>query len=128
MAERSRAGRPLRGKRRRPPKRRARAVLILSAYPRRAAAERAARALVAARLVACATVTPGGRAFYRWGGTSRADASTLLWGKTSAARARAAVRAILAGHPDRVPEILVLPVAGGHGPYLEWLDREVRGA
>ena len=29
-------------------------------------------------------------------------------------------------HPDIVPEILVLPVRGGHVPYLEWLAGEVR--
>ncbi len=100
--------------------------MILSAYPRRAAAERAARALVASRFVACATVTWGARAFYRWQGKNRADPSALLWGKTSTARARAALRAILAGHPDRVPEILVIPVVGGHSPYLRWIEQEVR--
>lgn len=108
------------------PKARRRAVLVLSAYPKRAIAERAARALVQGRLVACATVAPGARAFYRWEGTLRRDASVLLWGKTSAARAREAVEAIRAGHPDRVPEILVIPIGGGHRPYLSWLFREVR--
>ncbi len=103
-----------------------RAVLILAAYPRRAAAERAARALVRERILACATVTPHGRAFYRWEGKARADASTLLWGKTLRSRARAAVSAIRESHPDRVPEILILPIEGGHGPYLAWLAAEVR--
>jgi periplasmic divalent cation tolerance protein len=105
---------------------RARAVLILSAYPSRAAAERSARALVKERILACAPVVPGGRAFYRWKGKEHADPSTLLWGKTLASRARAAVKAIREGHPDTVPEILVLPVRGGHGPYLDWLVGEVR--
>jgi len=102
------------------------AVLILSAYPSRAAAERAARTLVRDRVLACATVVPGGRAFYRWNGKEHADPSTLLWGKTLATRARSAVRAIREGHPDTVPEILVLPVRGGHAPYLAWLAGEVR--
>jgi len=101
-------------------------VLILSAYPSRQAAERAARALVRDRVLACATVVPGGRAFYRWNGKEHADASALLWGKTLASRARSAVQAVRAAHPDTVPEILVLPVRGGHGPYLEWLAGEVR--
>lgn len=112
-AERRKAARP-------------RAVVILSAYPRRAAAERAARSLVRSRHLACATVVAGGKAFYRWQGKERADASTLLWGKTTGARARAAIEAIRVSHPDRVPEILVLPVTGGHAPYLAWLDAEVR--
>jgi periplasmic divalent cation tolerance protein len=107
--------------------RRAAAVLILSAYPKRAAAERAARDLVRARVVACATVTYGARAFYRWKGRDHAEPSVLLWGKTTRAKARAAVRALREGHPDQIPEILVLPIAGGHPPYLAWLENEVKG-
>lgn len=114
------------GKAARPRRRAPKAVVILSAYPRRVDAERAARALVRARLIACATVTPHGNAFYRWGGKERAGPSTLLWGKTTAARARAAVSAIRDSHPDRVPEILILPVQGGHPAYLAWIQEEVR--
>ena len=102
------------------------ALMILAAYPKRAAAERAARSLVRERLLACATVTPGGRAFYRWEGREHADPSTLLWGKTTRAKAEAAIRAIRESHPDRVPEILVLPILGGHAPYLAWLAGEVK--
>ncbi|MGH7680925.1 MAG: divalent-cation tolerance protein CutA [Candidatus Eiseniibacteriota bacterium] len=102
-----------------------RAVIVLAAYPGRGPAEKAARSLVEDRFVACATVAPGARAFYRWEGKIRADASVLLWAKTSAGRARVAVEAIRARHPDRVPEILVIPIRGGHAPYLDWLLREV---
>jgi len=110
-----------------PPRRRStppRVVLLVSAYPGRAAANRAARRLVEDGIVACATVVPNGRAHYRWKGSLRAESSTLLLAKTTAARAPAAVRAARAGHPDEVPEILVLPVSGGHAPYLAWIARE----
>jgi periplasmic divalent cation tolerance protein len=100
--------------------------MIGAAYPTRAAAERAARVLVRGRVLACATVAPGARAFYRWKGKEHAAPSTILWGKTTRARARAAVRAIRESHPDEVPEILVLPILGGHAPYLAWLAGEVR--
>ncbi len=110
----------------RPGRRAPRAVVILSAYPSRVAAERAARALVRSRAVACATVTPSGRAFYRWDGKERAEPSALLWGKTTASRSRAAVEAIRVSHPDRVPEIMILQVQGGHAPYLAWIEEEVR--
>jgi periplasmic divalent cation tolerance protein len=102
------------------------AVVILAAYPTRASAERAAKSLVRERVLGCATVMPGGKAFYRWNGKEHADPSVLLWGKTLAARSRRAIEAIRAYHPDTVPEILVLPVRGGHVPYLEWLAGEVR--
>ena len=102
-----------------------RVVLILAAYPGRAAANRAARRLVDGCLAACATVVPNGRAHYRWNGKLRSDASALLWAKTTSGRAGAAVRAVRDGHPDSVPEILVLPVSGGHAPYLAWIAAEV---
>ena len=114
----------------RPPMPRARlvppAIVLLVAYPTRVAAERAAKSLVRERVLACATVMPGGKAFYRWNGKEHADPSTLLWGKTLASRSRRAVEPIRESPPDAVPEILVLPVRGGHVPYLEWLAGEVR--
>jgi len=102
-----------------------RVVLILSAYPGRVAANRAARRLVKSGLAACATVVPNGRAHYRWKGKLHADPSASLWAKTTPGRARAAVLALREGHPDAVPEILVLPVSGGHAPYLAWVAAEV---
>ena len=106
--------------------RRASAVLILAAYPRRLAAERAAARLVKERLLACATVVPGARAFYTWRGKRRAESSTLLQGKTTRARARDAVRRLRETHPDQVPEILVFDVAGGNPDYLTWVAEEVK--
>lgn len=109
------------------PKRRARVVLILAAYPKRPAAERAAKLLVGERLLACATILPGARAVYVWRGRRHADPSTILQGKTTAARARDAVRRLRETHPDQVPEILVLDVVGGDPAYLAWVAAEVKG-
>ena len=114
-------------RKRSPRARRARAVLILSSYPRRAAAERAALSLVRRRILACATVTPSARAFYRWKGRLMTEAATLLWGKTTSSRAKEAIQAIRESHPDQVPEILVLPVSGGEPRYMRWLSEEVEG-
>ncbi|MBI4365032.1 MAG: divalent-cation tolerance protein CutA [Candidatus Latescibacteria bacterium] len=114
--------------RKRTPSRADAAVLILSAYPRRADAERAARSLVRGRILACATVAGSARAFYRWKGRLRSEGSFLLWGKTTSALANGAVRAIRVSHPDRVPEILVLRVSAGEPRYLRWLRGEVKRA
>ena len=100
-------------------------VLILSAFPRKAAAERAARSLVTERILACATVTVSSRAYYRWNGRVVTGTSALLWGKTTKAMAKTAIQRIRESHPDRVPEILVLPVSGGDPGYLRWLGESV---
>jgi periplasmic divalent cation tolerance protein len=102
-----------------------RAVLILAAYPRLAAAQRAARQLVRGRVLACATVTTG-RAYYFWQGRELAELSAVLYGKTTAARAGDALRQIRESHPDRVPEILVLEIAAAEPSYLAWLAEQVK--
>ena len=104
------------------------AVVVLAAYPRRPPALRAARSLVRDRLLACATVHGGATAIYRWKGRTHEERSTLLWGKTTSSAAAAAVEAIRAGHPDDVPEILVLRVAKAYAPYLRWLEATVGAA
>ncbi len=47
--------------------------------------------------------------------------------KTTAGHVAALQSRVEALHPYDVPEILVLPVAGGHAPYLEWVASEVSG-
>ena len=98
-----------------------RLALIVAAYPNRASAARSARALVREGVLACATVVPGATAFYRWEGRFHEEGSVLLWGKTTRRRAGAAVRAIAARHPDRVPEILTLGVADALPAYAAWV-------
>jgi len=51
----------------------------------------------------------------------------LLWGKTTKSRARRAVKAIAALHPDRVPEILVLPCSDAHPAYAAWVASSTKG-
>ena len=104
------------------------AVLILAAYPKRTPALRAARALVRGGLLGCATVQGGAISVYRWKGRIHEEPGVLLWGKTTAAVAARAVEAIRAAHPDEVPEILALPVAGGNASYLRWLRDTVEEA
>ncbi|QRG06594.1 divalent-cation tolerance protein CutA [Xanthobacter dioxanivorans] len=99
--------------------------LVYSTFPSREAAEEVARALLDARLVACANILPGMVSLYRWeGAIARADEVVLLL-KTSAARAGEVVEAIRARHPYEVPAILVLPVDGGSPAFLGWIAAEV---
>jgi len=96
-------------------------ALIVAAFPRRAPAARAARALVRDGVLACATVSAGARAYYRWEGKLVEEGSVTLWGKTSAAYAKRALAAIRALHPDRVPEILVLRTSASFPAYAAWV-------
>ncbi|MCG5236226.1 divalent-cation tolerance protein CutA [Xanthobacter oligotrophicus] len=102
--------------------------LVYTTFPSRDAAEEVARALVEARLVACANILPGMVSIFRWEGqVERADEVVMIL-KTTAARASDVVEAVRARHPYEIPAILVLPVEGGLAAYLGWIGAEVADA
>ncbi len=80
------------------------------------------------RLIACGTVIPGAASIYRWRGAVAEEREVVVILKTTQARWAALAAALPALHPYEVPELIALPVAGGHGPYLEWLRHETSGA
>ena len=85
-----------------------------------------ARALVEERLAACGNVLPGLRSLYRWEGKVQDDAEALLLLKTTRRRFPALRARVLALHPYEVPEVLALPVEGGHPAYLDWIATSTR--
>ena len=103
-------------------------VVLLSTVATRDDAERIAQALVERRLAACVNVVPGVVSVYRWKGKVEKEGELLLVIKTRGERLEDLKGALLAGlHPYEVPEHVVLPVAGGHAPYLDWIAENVSG-
>lgn len=86
---------------------------------------RIGRTLVEERLAACVNLVPGVRSIYRWEGAVEDDAEVLLVVKTTVARAEALAARVPEVHPYDVPEVLLLPVAEGSAPYLQWVRDEV---
>jgi periplasmic divalent cation tolerance protein len=100
-------------------------VLALSTVPEDFDARSLARALVEAGVAACVTVLPAGRSIYRWGGAVHDDGEQQLVMKTTRAALDALWAALKARHPYDVPEFIVVPVEGGHEPYLRWVGETV---
>lgn len=88
----------------------------------------AARALVATlverRLIACGTVVPGATSIYRWKGAVERQEEALVVLKTSEQRWGELAAALPGLHPYEVPELVAMPVVGGHPAYLKWLSDE----
>ena len=101
-------------------------LVVLSTVAKAEDAERIGRALVERGLAACVNVLPAVTSIYRWKGKLEREEERLLLIKTRADRFAALRDALVALHPYEVPEVLALPVADGHAPYLEWLDAGVR--
>jgi periplasmic divalent cation tolerance protein len=100
-------------------------LVVLSTVGTAEDAERIARELVERGLAACVNVLPAVTSIYRWKGKLEREERLLLI-KTRADRFAALRDALVALHPYEVPEVLALPVADGHAPYLQWLDASVR--
>ena len=100
-------------------------VVLLSTLPTPEKAAEIARILVEEKLAACVNLVPGLRSIYRWNDAVSDDAETLAIIKTTAARRDALAERLVALHPYEVPELLELPVRGGHAPYLAWVAASV---
>ena len=101
-------------------------VIVLSAVGAQPDAERIARALVEERRAACVNVVAGVVSVYRWKGVVEKENELMLLIKTVAAQVDALKKRLLELHPYELPEVVVIPIAGGHAPYLAWLEEQVR--
>jgi periplasmic divalent cation tolerance protein len=101
------------------------AFVVLSTFPDAETAARIARALVEEQLAACVNVVPAVRSIYRWDGKVCDEAEALAVIKTTAERYAALAARIAELHPYQVPELIALPLADGHPPYLAWLADQV---
>lgn len=94
--------------------------------PDREAAVALARALVEARVAACANVLAGCTSVYRWQGAVESADEVPVLIKTTAERYPALEQAIRERHPYELPEIVAVPIAHGLPAYLQWVGAETR--
>jgi periplasmic divalent cation tolerance protein len=101
-------------------------VMAITTVPSVDEGKRIVRSLVEQRLVACGNVVPGAVSIYRWHGAIEEAAEAVVLLKTTVERWHALREALPRLHPYEVPELVVVPIAGGHRPYLDWLSAETR--
>jgi periplasmic divalent cation tolerance protein len=87
-------------------------------------AVRIGKAMVNAKLAACANVISGIQSIYRWNGKVVQEQEVLLILKSVKPRYRALEKAIKAMHAYEVPEIIALSVTEGLDGYIGWVGRE----
>jgi periplasmic divalent cation tolerance protein len=96
-------------------------AIIMSTFPSAEVAEAVVRALVEECRIACGTIIPNATSIYRWQGTVERAHEVQVFLKSSMADAPLVCARLAELHPYEVPEVVVLPVAGGHAPYLQWV-------
>jgi periplasmic divalent cation tolerance protein len=88
-------------------------------------AQQIARTLVDERLAACVNIVPGITSIYRWKGTVEQEPELILVIKTLAERVDALKARLVELHPYELPEVVVIPIGGGHKAYLDWIEEQV---
>lgn len=83
-----------------------------------------ARALVEAKLAACANIIPEIRSIYRWNGEVQDDSEALLLIKAKRENYAAIEQSILKLHSYELPEITSFEIASALPAYLAWIDHE----
>ena len=96
-------------------------LVVFSTFPNPEVAAEVARTLVTEQLCACANLVPAVRSIYAWEGKLCDETETLAILKTTPDRLDALTARIATLHPYAVPEVIAVPVAGGHAPYLAWV-------
>lgn len=100
-------------------------TLIYVTAPDREEALGMARALVDARLVACATVLGGATSVFRWEGERQEAAEVVMIAKTTGERREAVIAKLRELHSYDLPCILSVPLDGGNREFLDWIETTV---
>ncbi|MGB7282423.1 MAG: divalent-cation tolerance protein CutA [Candidatus Acidiferrum sp.] len=99
-------------------------VLVTCANPIQA--KLIARSVVEKRLAGCVNILRSPiESHYHWKGKVEKARELLLLIKTTQRKLAALEREVKRLHSYEVPEFLVLPIAVGSKPYLDWLDDSV---
>lgn len=99
-------------------------VIFCTAAPNEA--DRISATLVEERLAACVNIASV-RSCYRWEGKVARDTEELMIIKTERRMVEQIMKRLPQMHSYSVPEIIVLPIQEGFGPYLDWISRSIAG-
>jgi periplasmic divalent cation tolerance protein len=100
-------------------------IVVLVTVPNGETAEKLAEALVGEELAACVNIVAGVRSIYRWQGKIEKNSELLCLCKTTRGGFERLRARVVELHPYDLPEVVALPIADGHAPYLDWIRASV---
>lgn len=101
-------------------------LLVLTNLPDADSAGALARTLIESGVAACVNILAPATSVYRWDGQVHTDTETPMLIKSTRAAWPMLEKAIRAGHPYELPEIIAVPVTLGLPDYLDWVRSETR--
>jgi len=101
-------------------------LLVLTNLPDADSAGALATTLIESGVAACVNILAPATSVYRWEGKVQTDTETPMLIKCTRAAWPMLEKAIRAGHPYELPEIIAVPVTLGLPDYLDWVRSEIR--
>ena len=87
-------------------------------------ARKIAKTLVEEQLVACTNIIPKIESIYRWKGKIENEEEIVIIAKTTDDNVKRTIQRIKDIHSYELPDIIVLPIIGGHKEYLDYILTE----
>ena len=84
------------------------------------------RKLVEERLAASVNIFDNIHSIYWWGGQMQEEPEAVLIAKTKQVLVSVVIEKVKAMHSYELPCIVSLPIADGHGPFLDWIGKETK--
>lgn len=101
-------------------------IVVFITTKNTAEAETISRALLDAKLIACANIVDGIKSLFWWQGKIDESGEAFLMAKSHEELLPDIIRTVKKNHGYSVPEIIALPVIGGNPDYLKWIDQSVQ--
>lgn len=99
-------------------------ILIYATFPSIRVAHTIGADLVERRLAACVNLIPGMQSIYRWDGKIATGDEVVGLIKTRNSLGDTVIAHVTAAHPDNIPALLRIEIAGGSAPFLDWIMAE----
>jgi len=100
-------------------------IIILITAKDKKEAQKIARGLLEAKLIACANIVQGVQSLFWWQGKIDSSKEILLVLKTKKILFKRISAKVKSLHSYQTPEIIALPITDGSEDYLKWIDKSL---
>ncbi len=97
-------------------------IVVLVTAKDKKEAEKIARGLLKAKLIACANIAEGVQSLFWWQGKIDSSQEVLLVLKTKKILFKKVMTKVKSLHSYQTPEIIALPIVAGSEDYLSWIN------
>ena len=103
-------------------------IVVLVTAKDKKEAEKIARGLLEAKLIACANIVGGLQSLFWWQGKIDSSKEVLLILKTKKILFKKVLNQVKSLHSYQTPEIIALPIVHGSEDYLSWMKKALSAA